>query len=93
MSKPLPEQVIVKPQLSPLNPACEWDDREMVTGHIISAGGYLFEQSGADSVFFAYSRHVRNWLDENGYAHASNLKNGYMATPGLHGIWSKEEVG
>ena len=86
----LPEQVIVKPRLEPLNPESEWDDRDMVTGHIISAGAFIFPSSGTSSVFKEYSEGVRAWMAENGYTHTSDLKNGYMATPGLHGIWTKE---
>lgn len=90
MSKPLPEEIIVKPQLGPLNPQNEDDDRDMVTGHIISGPPhYIFEASGSTSIFYEYPSGVRAWLSEHGYQHRSDLKNGYLATPGLHGIYSR----
>jgi len=75
--------------LDELNPNCDWDDRDMVTGHLISSPGHIFRESGAKEIFYERASQVRAWLETNGYQHTSNLKNGYMATGGLHGIYTK----
>lgn len=88
MARVMPEQVIVKPRLGELNPDCEWDDRDMVVGHLISSPGHIFKESGASSIFYERSERVRSWLEANGYQFTRNLKNNYMATDGLHGIYT-----
>lgn len=88
-ARPLPEQVIVKPKRGQLNPDIEWDDREMCIGHIISAGDYIFPQSGAAGIFYEYEDRVRAWMAANHYTHTSDLKHDYLAVRGLHGIWSR----
>jgi hypothetical protein len=91
MSKPLPEQVIVKPRRGPLNPNDEDDDREMVTGHIISGPhGYIFESSRSSGLFREYEDGLRAWMAENGYQHTSDLQHNYLAVRGLHGIWTRK---
>ena len=92
MGKPLPAQVIVKPRLDQLNPESEWDDRDMVTGHLISSAGYVFAESGAQSIFFERAEQVRAWMERNGYEFSFNLRNNYMATSGLHGIYTKSDT-
>jgi len=88
-SRELPEQVIVKPTFIPLRPDDEDDDREMIDGYKISAGGYIFEQTRADHIYYSDMGKVRAWLSENGYKHLRDLKNGYMAEPGFTGIYQR----
>lgn len=85
---PLPEQILVKPHLCALPDDDE--DRDLCDGHTISAGGYIFEDTRADHIYYTNGDRLRAWLSEHGYTHQSNLENGYMATPGLTGIYSRE---
>lgn len=89
-SRELPEQVIVKPTFIPLRPDDEDDDREIVDGYRIEAGGYIFERTRADHNFCSNEGKVRAWMEENGYKHLRDLKNGYMATPGFTGIYQRQ---
>lgn len=85
-----PSEILVKPHLELLNPDVEWDDRDMVTGHIVAATNFIFPESGARHVFFGDSSRLKSWLSEHGYVYVSDLKNSYMATSGLHGYYCRQ---
>lgn len=84
--KPLPEQVLVRPQFYPLD-----DERDMVTGHTISAGNYLFVESGATHIYYERAEQVRLWLATNGYHYEKPLRHTYLSTESFHGYWSRND--
>lgn len=83
----LPGQVIVEPHLAAID-----EERDMVDGHTIKAGGHIFIESGADRIYYQQSSKIRAWLSKYGYKHQRDLENTYMATAGLHGVYGKGEL-
>lgn len=69
MSSQLPARVIVSPELAPLRPDLDWDDRTMVIGHVVKpeSGRYLFAESGSDHIYYRDTGALRFWLWKNGY--------------------------
>lgn len=84
VTKPrLPLRVEVTPELGPLRPDQEWDDRDQVTGHTVKPEGGRMRES----VFYAtQAATVRAWLEEHGYRRVRDLENKYMAEP-IDGVY------
>lgn len=84
----LPERVSIKPAIEQggLRPELEWDDRDLVIGHLITAPGYIFEENGAESSFCDERGKARAWLREHGYSRLRDLDSMYLADRDFHGI-------
>ncbi len=88
MNKQLPERVLVKPAIQGrLRPELEWDDRDLVIGHLIAAPGYIFEESGAESIFCDGRDKARAWLRDHGYSRLRDLDRMYLADRDFHGVY------